>query len=290
MNQGVMFIFREAIGGIRRSPLHSFIALSAAGLAVFIIGLFAYSSFNLQKAAGKLLDEVEVQAFISLSLPDSSHAVLHREILQLEPQASVTYVSRDQAAKEFARDFDPELFDVLRENPLPASFRIHLPVSAMRPDSMEVIVHKLQSLEGIEEVIYDRLLLDLLHSSRSKLHYWGIALVGVSLLLAIGLIFNTLRLKIHHQRDAVELMVLLGATPRALQAIFWMQGAVLGLLGGVCGFAAVCVLAALLRWQMTAGWTIALPYAYLLIIAGGLLGAASGMLAARTYLRFQTPA
>ncbi len=287
MMSTVFFVLREGMGGLRRSPLHSFIAVSASGLAVFIIGLVVYGTFNLQRAAGKLLDQVEVQAFIALSLPDSLHLKLRREILQLDPRISAQYVSRDQAAREFARDFDPELFDVLRENPLPASFRLRLPAPLTQPDSIAVFVRKLQSLEGIEDVIYDRQLLDLLYSARSKLHLWGIVLAGGSLLLAIGLIFNALRLKIHHQRDAVDLMVLLGATPRSLQAIFWVQGAVLGLSGGLSGFAAILAAAALLRWQLAAGWTIAVPHGYLLIIIGGLLGAASGMLAARTYLRFQ---
>lgn len=285
MISNAAFIIREGSGGLRRSPLHSFIAVAGSASAVFILGLYIYSAVNLQRAANKLLGNLEVQAFVALSLPDSAHTVLQDRLQRMDARWKIRYISRHQAAVKFAQGFDPDLFNVLKENPLPASFLIRLSASQMHPDSIKSVAERLTAVNGIEEVIYDKELLELLDAAQRRLVLWGTGLAFLALFLAVGLTFNAIRLKIQSQREAVDLMYLLGATPFSLRVIFWVQGGVLGILGGLVGCAFIYGAALVLNWQLVGELTVVLPYAYLLIAIGGVLGACSGMLAAQRYLK-----
>lgn len=278
------FIIREGIEGLQRGLFHSFIAVVASSLAVFAAGFFIYSALNLKSAAETLLDNLQVQAFISLAIPEKDHPEIIQAVRNLDEDWVVTYLSRTEAAEEFASEFDPELFDVLKENPLPASLRIDLPPQKMHPDSVAILAGRLMAIDGIDDVIYDRELLRLLHDGMSKLTLWGVIIAGFAVILAIGMTFNAIRLKIHTQYEAITLMSLLGATPNTLNAIHWLQGMVLGTLGGIISAAIIVGIAALIRLRLTDGIQIIVPYYYLLVIGGALLGFLGSVLAVKRFL------
>ena len=278
------FIVREGCENLRRGLFHSFIAVIASALAVFAGGFFVYSAINLKLAADTLLDNLQVQVFISLTEPDENHAQLQETLQAFDDEWEVSYVSRADAAAEFSREFDPELFDVLKENPLPASFRIDLPSEMMHPDSVAKIAERLLVIDGIDDVIYDRELLALLHTGMSRLTIWGLVIAGIATILAVGMTFNAIRLKIYVQQEAITLMSLLGATPRTLSAVHWLQGAILGTLGGIISTVVIIGLATAIRLRWTEGIQIITPHSYLLIVSGAILGFIGSALAVKKFL------
>lgn len=281
----INFILRESSHGLRRGVFHSFVTVSATVIALTVSAIFVYGLHNLQRATEGLLGTLQMQAFISLTVPEDQHPRLQQELQQIDQRWDILYVSRADAAAEFTREFDPEIFNVLKVNPLPASFRIGLPVEVMHPDSAGQIVNRLQSIEGIEDVIYDKGLLDLIHSGMRKLTLWGLLVTGLTLFIAVGITFNAIRLKIHSQQDAMNLMSLLGATPATLYAVYWIQGAILGILGGCLSAGIILAIRSILRMRIAGTIDIVAPHTYFLIVAGGILGILGGLLAVKKYLK-----
>ncbi|RJP79371.1 MAG: FtsX-like permease family protein [Candidatus Zixiibacteriota bacterium] len=285
MRPRLSFVLREGWQGIRRNAFHSFTAVAAATLACGMLGFFYYAGLNLQRLAGTLLRQFQFEAFISPGLPEDQHPTLLRQLQAMNSRWTVTYVSRAEAAARFAAEFDPDLFNVLDENPLPASFRLTLPPDYLRPDSAQALVQRLGAVEGLEELVYDPHLLALIHNGRQRVARWGAFLGGAALLLALGLTWNAVRLKIEAQREAIHLMGLMGATPETLRGAYLVQGAILGMMGGACGAALLSVAAVVLQTQLAPGLGLALPHLWLLIPLGGLLGMPGGLLAVGRYLK-----
>lgn len=284
MKPNLGFAFREGLGGLKRGRFHSAIATAAIALAVSLLGIFIYSAVNLRTAAQNLLGSLQFEAFISLALPESEHEELQERIQRIDTRWSLTYVSREQAAARFASELDPDLFNVLGENPLPASFKIDLPVELMHPDSAGIIAAKLTELDGIDEVIYDQQLLDLLHKGMAKLTVWGFIFGCLATILALALTFNSVRLKIDAQRDSVRLMSLLGAKPVTLRAIYWIQGLILGALGGIVAAGVIVGLAALFQYRLAPGIEIIVPHVGFPVVFGCLMGMFGGLIAVGRYL------
>ena len=284
MKLWIAFALREGLEGLRRSIFHSFVAVAALTLAVSFLGFFGYGAINLQRAAEGLLESLQFEVFISPAIPETEHPLLKEAIREIDPRWGITYISRDSAAATFAREFDPELFNILKENPLPASFRIDLPASQMQPDSAELVVESLLALKGIDDVIYDRELLEMVYSGMGKLALWGLGGGLFAIILSVGLTFNAIRLKIDGQHESLHLMSLLSATPGMLRAIFLVQGTILGLVGGLLSSALILGVGALIRVSMSNGMEITVPHPYLLIIVGGVLGMLGALLAVGRYL------
>ncbi len=285
MRRGLQFALSEGISGIRRGLFHSIVAAAALALAIAVLGFFYYGGMNLRRTAKDLLRHFQLEAFIALSLPESEHAELQKVLQNLDPYWRITYISREEAAEKFTREFDPQIFTVLKENPLPASFIIALPPHEIQPDTIRTIAQRITGVAGIEEVVYDRELLELFHSGMKKITRWALIVGGAAILLAIGLTYNAIRLKIDQQQDAIRLMSLMGATPASLRGIYWVQGALLGIVGGVCAAFFLLFLAALARFSLIDGKDIILPQFWLLTLCGCLLGLLGSTIAVRRYLK-----
>ncbi|TKJ42396.1 hypothetical protein CEE37_01565 [candidate division LCP-89 bacterium B3_LCP] len=284
MGANLLFVVSEALGGVKRGIFHSFIAIMAITLAITVLGIFFYGLVNLNNAAGNILGNLQAEAFISLVLPDEQHPQLQENVEALDERLLVVYVSRGQAASRFADEFDPDLFNILKDNPLPASFQINLPKELLNPDSAAAVIRKISSVEGIDEVIYDRDLLKLLHSGRKKLTGWGLITGLIAVLLAIGLTFNAARIKISAQSETVQLMSLLGATPRTIRAIFWLQGGMIGIIGGIISIILIASITYLVQLRLTSGIEIVMPYFYLPLVGAVLLGIFGVAIAVGKYL------
>jgi cell division transport system permease protein len=276
---------KEAFEGVRRGTFHSFIAAAAVALAMSVLGFFAYGALNLQRFASGLLNQLQIEAYISSALPESSHFELQKTIESLDPRWKVQYISKDQAATTFAKEFDSQIFDVLKDNPLPASFKITLPPTQNISDAYKQAVDKLNSLDGIDDVVYDKDLLDLILSSRQKLSDWGYFGTIAVILIALGIIFNAARVKIDSHKDAVQLMSLLGATPLVMRSIYLIQLAILGGIGGIISTMIIVSLKTLMQMRVASGLEIVAPHSYLLAIGGLILGMMGGGLAVGRYLR-----
>lgn len=278
------FVLCEGFAGLRQGVFHSFVSIAAITLAISILSLLFYGALNLRLAANNLLNFLQFEAFISLTIPESQHQEIVNAVQAIEKNAEVGYISRSQAAAKFACEFDPELFNVLKENPLPASVQIKFSERMTHPDSARILADQLLKIEGIDDVIYDQELMELIHAGMRKMTRWGAVFGLIACLLSAGLTFNAVRLKIEAQREAVKLMSLLGTTPGILRSIFLLQGAILGSIGGGIGAVLMLGIAALAQLRLSPGLDVQIPHPYLPILVGCLLGIISGLAAVRRYL------
>jgi cell division protein FtsX len=125
----------------------------------------------------------------------------------------------------------------------------------------------------------------LYQTGRRKLVQWGMAAGGLAVLLALGLTYNAVRLKIDHQHEAVRLMSLLGATPAMLSGLYWVQGAILGGIGGLAGALLLSLLTTLVATRIATNLNLVEPSVMLCGLTGAVLGVLGGVLAVGRYLK-----
>jgi cell division transport system permease protein len=279
------FAISEGTTGIRRGWFHSLVVLAATALAVSVLGFYYYGGVNLQHATEGLLQQLQFEAFIAPSLPESQHPELLKRLQQLDPRWKISYISHAEAAARFKKEFDPQLFDILKDNPLPASFQIVLPPQVLDVTAARGVAQRLQEVDGIDEVVYDQDLLALFQTGRQKLSQWGMITGSLAVILALALTYNAVRLKIDNQREAVRLMALMGATPGMLRRVYWVQGTLLGLIGGIIGAVLLSLLTTLVESRLAHGYQLVGPSFVLCTLTGGALGFLGGAAAVGKYLK-----
>ncbi|HEX9006088.1 MAG TPA: ABC transporter permease [Bacteroidota bacterium] len=227
------YTIKESFSGFQRTKLSTTLAVITVWIALVLLGLFVVASVNTQRFLQVLRDRVEMEAFIHepYNLDDLDR--MENSIRQLRGVDSTIYVSKQDAAEVFQREFGEDIHRVLEFNPLPPSFKITLRGAYKNADSARVLHRQVSAVAGIDTVVYRRMLLQIIDTRTTIVYRIALGLGVFVALSAILLVANTIRLAIYAKRHLIDTMELLGATRGFIRLPFLIEGMLQGVLGGI---------------------------------------------------------
>jgi len=229
---------------------------------------------------------MELEIFIDNSFLQEQIDSLQQQIKIVEGVETVNFVSKEKAAEFIKQQFGHEVFEILDENPLPASFQITLLPSFRSTAAVEKIINELLKLDGIDDILYRH---DLLVLLEKYMHVFLIIMLFVGSLLAFGsivLISNTIKLIIFSRRTIIEIMKLVGATRRFIRRPFVVEGIVQGLTGGVLAALFFYLIFKAIKFEIPGLILIDQRIYSILIILGFLFGLLGSVFALRKFLKY----
>jgi cell division transport system permease protein len=149
------------------------------------------------------------------------------------------FMSKEDAAKNNKDIVGEDFMQFLGTNPLPNSYDMHLKGGYVQADSIKNIEIKIKSNPMVEEVIYDRMLVDLANDNIKKITFWILVVSGVLAFLSMLLINSSLRLSIYSHRFTIKTMQMVGATKSFIRKPFIWRGIKLGLIGSALAIIAL---------------------------------------------------
>jgi len=278
------YTLREAINGFAGARVSSFISVSTVAFLLFFTGLFFVLSRNLDHLIVLLKARVDVQVFLSISLDDGEIANLGAKLMNLEGVKEVEFISKELAARSFEQEFGHELFDILEENPLPASFIIHVDEDYRTGDSIRRIAGEAEMQNGVDEVVYHSQALDLLTRFAETARFATILLLLLVTLGSLFVISNTTRLIILARRHHIETMKLVGATNANIRRPFLIEGVFQGTLGGVIAMVAAKFFIEVVHAQWPGVIYVSTGSLVLLIVLGFVFGFLGSFFAVRQFI------
>jgi cell division transport system permease protein len=157
----------------------------------------------------------------------------------LEAVREIEYISKDDAAQRFQEEFGQNIYDVLEFNPFPSSIVIHLNEGYLTPAAISKLKNQLELMTNVDEVFYKKPLLEKIDKYVQIVYILAILVGLVIIIIAIGLIFNTIRLTIYARKDMIHIMRLIGATEGFIRKPFLVEGILQGFLGGILASLAI---------------------------------------------------
>lgn len=228
----VTYAIKEGLSAFRKAKLAALGSIITIAISLLLLGLFYVIAVNTSRVISGIQERVEMEVF--LEQPASTRTVdqLRAEILAIPGVADAQFISKDEAARIFKREFGEDIGTVLEFNPLPSSFKITLEEPARTSSRAEEIHQQVAALNGVETVIYRRDMLEFIEKQARTLYLVGLALGLLIAVSAIFLVSNTIRLTIYAKRKAVQTMKLVGASRWFVRFPFVIEGLVQGALGG----------------------------------------------------------
>lgn len=226
----------EGLKGIFAHGLMSLASMGTVAISLLVLALFLVLAANLAYVADVLEEQVEVVAYCEPEFDRQQwRDLLTDKLLEIPGVAAVTFVSREEALDRLREQFGSQadlLEGVEDDNPL----RDSVEISVSNPAEIQNIVRETRQLESVEDVVYQREVVERLYSLTEALRSAGIVLVFLLAAATFLLISNTVRLTIYARREQIEIMKLVGATPAFIWGPLVIEGTVLGLLGaGLAG-------------------------------------------------------
>lgn len=285
------YALKEAISGFKKSKLSSFASVFALFVSLLAIGMFVVTGYNINRLIKTIKSKIEIEVFIKDGHTHSQIDSLRKIIMSFDEVEEVIYVSKEEAAKIFEREFGESIFNVLDFNPLPASFKIRLKESFRTTQGVESVVRKLRKIPNFEDIKYRKLLLGIMER---RFHILTYIFFGAGILLSlisVLLIINTIRLTIYAKRKLIKIMQLVGATRGFIMLPFLIQGFLQGLLAGIFSagiiYVGIKIIVPQLPDDVISSINVPDLFFPVLILIGCILGFAGSWLSASKYITYR---
>lgn len=279
--------------------------LIAANIFIMVMMLSVATSLFIMKDVSQFLisniqEKVDVSVYFKLDTAEEDILAFKEDVVELPEVKEVEYVSREKALEDFSQRHkdNPVLMESLEEvaiNPFLASLNIKS-FEASQYQSLATFLENAKFENLIEKVDYyeRKPVIERIFSLTSGLNNAGIIFSVILAIVAILVVFNSIRLAIYNTKEEIKIQRLVGASNWFIRGPFLVQGIIIGLVA-----TPICLLIfALFSWVLTPTFSALFPglnlftfyivniwtIVILQLATGITLGIISSLIAIRRYL------
>jgi len=295
----IAYAFRETWESFRRNITLTAAAVLTSAVSLLLVG----ATFLIQRAFENLLvqwrGDVEMIIFVR-SDASAEQIALVDSVLRASPTIidveKLRYLNKTESYEEAKRIFvgDPVTLSLLAPETIPTQFKV-VPLSD-DPTLVRSLSDQYRTLPGVEAVALAEDEFEVISTLSNFIRVVTLITSLVLLLVAVGLIWNTIRTAMFARRREIEVMKLVGATNWFIRVPFMLEGLLQGFIGGVVSCGGL--------WLLNSAWTngvtgfkpgtgissLVVPDSYLtsvmfiLLAIGALVGAVGSAIAATRFL------
>jgi len=295
----IAYAFREMWASFRRNLTLTAAAILTSAIALLLVG----TTLLIQRAFENLLvqwkGDVAMIVFVRSDATPEQISLIDESIRSAPTIINVDkleYLDKTQTYEEAKRSLvgDPVTLSLLPPENIPSEFKV-VPIT-QDPALVRSLSEQYRSLPGVEDVALAEDEFEVISTLSKFVRTVTLVMSLVLLVVAVGLIWNTIRTAMFARRREIEVMKLVGATNWFIRVPFMLEGLLQGLIGAVVSCGGL--------WALNSAWTngvagfkpgtgissLIVPSGYLsgvmlvILIIGALAGAIGSAIAASRFL------
>ncbi|WP_151674801.1 cell division protein FtsX [Patiriisocius marinus] len=226
----------------RRLISSYFSVVLSISLVLFLLGLLGMLVLNSKKLGDYFKEQIPVVVFLKDTAKEVEITQLKQSLALADYTKDAVFVSKEEAAEEHAATIGEDFMEYLGDNPLQNSIDVRMRADYVTPEKVEEIVSELKSKDFVDDVVYDKPLIQKLTDNVRKITFWVLVIAGLFLLIAVLLINSSIRLSVYAKRFTIKTMQMVGATKQFIRRPFIWKSIKLGFFGAIVamlGMAAV---------------------------------------------------
>ena len=207
-------------------------------LLLTLFGVFVYFMITANKKSSEIKEQLSVDILFHENVDETTVKMMEKKLKSMTGVVkNALYVSKEDAQKLMMKHVGEDAFEILDGiNPLPSSIHVNLTTEYVNPDS----AHNFSKLISkgnehiISEVAYNKSQFLEIGNVFKNFELIMIFIASVLLIIAVLLIYNTIRLAVFSKRFMIRTMQLVGAKSYFIRRPFiykaFYQGFISGLL------------------------------------------------------------
>ena len=210
--------------------LSSVISIS---LVLLLVGIASMLLVNAKSISDYFKENMQVSVMMKQTVSDDDALAYKAKLDKERYIRSSLFVSKEQGRREMAEMLGDDFLDVFETSPIPVSIDVTLDADYVSADSLEVVRAEIAKSPLVDEVVYQRSLVDALNANLSRISLVLGIFIALLLFISFVLINNTVRLNVFARRFTIHTMKLVGATKSFIRAPFLVQSAFQGVFAAV---------------------------------------------------------
>ena len=214
---------------MRRRLMNAYLSsVISISLVLLLVGIASMLLVNAKGVSDYFKENMQVSVLMKQTVAEEDALKFKMDLDKREYIKSSVYVSREQGQREMSDLLGEDFLEVFTTSPIPISIDVTLMADYVSADSLDVVNERLMASPLVDEVVYQRSLVDALNANLSKISLVISVLIALLLFISYVLINNTVRLNVFARRFTIHTMKLVGATRSFIRAPFLVQSAFQG--------------------------------------------------------------
>ena len=202
-------------------------------LVLLLLGLVVFFVLGAHNLSVYVKENINFSILISDDMKESDILKLQKK-LDKEPFVKATeYISKKQALREQTEAMGTDPQEFLGYNPFTASIEVKLHSDYANSDSIAKIEKKIKKNTNIQEVLYQKDLIDAVNDNIRNISLMLLGLAVILTFISFALINNTIHLTIYSKRFLIHTMKLVGASWSFIRRPFLRRNFWIGVLSAV---------------------------------------------------------
>ena len=202
-------------------------------LVLLLLGLVVFFVLGAHNLSVYVKENINFSILISDDMKESDILKLQKK-LDKDPFVKATeYISKKQALREQTEAMGTDPQEFLGYNPFTASIEVKLHSDYANSDSIAKIEKKIKKNTNIQEVLYQKDLIDAVNDNIRNISLMLLGLAVILTFISFALINNTIRLTIYSKRFLIHTMKLVGASWSFIRRPFLRRNFWIGVLSAV---------------------------------------------------------
>lgn len=202
-------------------------------LVLFLLGIIGLLMLNANRLSTYVKENLGLTVMLTDDARDAEVKKIEKSLAASAMVKSVTYLNKDDAAKQLQEDLGEDFVSFIGYNPLLSSIEVKLYAEYANPEGMTIIERMIKDFPEVKEVHYQKDMVNLIHENVNKISLVLLAFSALMLIVATTLINNTVRLMVYSKRFLIRTMQLVGATNAFIRRPFMGSSIVQGIAGAL---------------------------------------------------------
>lgn len=231
---------REGFKSVFRNGWMSVASITSIVVSLFVLGVFLLLVLNVNAVTNEVESKVQINVHLNLDVDQALREKLQNEIALMPEVSRIDFSPKEKNLADFRARLGDSAEDILDgfdvdNNPLPDT----LIVEVVEPTTVAFVASKIEALneshpeQPIFRVKYGEGAVEKLFEVTRAVRNVGFVFVGGLALMSMFLISNTIRVTILARRREIGIMKLVGATNSFIRWPFFIEGALIGLIGSI---------------------------------------------------------
>lgn len=181
-------------------------------LVLLLVGVASLLLVNARGVSDYFKENMQISVLLKEEVGEEKAKEYLKTLSEQHYIKTADYISREQGIQEMKDLLGEDFLSVFETSPIPISINVTLQADYVSSDSLEVVGAKIQESPLVDELVYQRSLVDALNANLSKISLFLGIFILLLMFISFVLINNTVRLNVFARRFTIHTMRLVGAT------------------------------------------------------------------------------
>ena len=203
-------------------------------IALFSLSVMGFLYLKTSSVENYFKENILVNIYLKNSSKEIEYSQLMKFLNLSDEVKEINFISKEDAANEFSKEIGEEFVGFIGYNPLLDLVSVKLYGDIIDVFNIESFITSLKRFSFIEEIEYDKPLVEILNNNFKKIGLWIILLCIVFFVASFILISNSIRISIYSKREVIKTMQLVGATGEFIRKPFILTHLRINIFSSIC--------------------------------------------------------